>query len=153
MQSHGIKPINKIRSDYDRGRMERELIDRDLIESPGVFLHDMGLPYGWPLDADPWWPLELCTTLERTKQQFPDGIVGVCAGGRNWFPIAVMAILAGAEYVQVGIENAIYEYPHRDTVIERNLTCVEKVVSFCQALGREVATPSHARELLGLELT
>jgi len=154
-RDHDIKPIHKVRSEYDSRKLYRELERTGLTdEDPLCVFHDMGHPFGWPLDQDPWMPIEMIAGLEGTKQRFPeDTVIGVCSGGRNWLPITMEAIVRGVDYVRVGIEDYYWMYPHRDEVIQHNIDCVRKVVKMCEILGREIATPEQAREILGVTLT
>lgn len=154
-RANDIKPIHKVRSEYNTRKLYREL-DRGgyLDEDPLCVFHDMGHPFGWPLDQDPWMPIEMIAGLEGTKQRFPDDtVIGVCSGGRNWLPITMEAIARGVDYVRVGIEDFYWMYPHRDEVIEYNIDCVQKVVKLCEVLGREVASPDQARDILGVTHT
>ena len=154
-REHDITPIHKVRSSYNTRKLYRELQRADLLdEEPLCVFHDMGHPFGWPLDQDPWMPIEMITGLEGTRQRFPDDtVIGVCSGGRNWLPITMEAIARGVDYVRVGIEDYYWMYPHRDEVIQHNIDCVEKVIDMCEILGREVATPTQARDILGVTLT
>jgi len=124
-REHDIKPIHKVRSEYDRRKLHRALNRTGLIdENPLRTSQDMGHPFGWPLDQDPWMPIEMIAGLEGTKQRFPDdAVIGVCSGGRNWLPIAMEAIARGVDYVRVGIEDYYWRYPHRDEVIQHNIDC------------------------------
>ncbi len=155
-REHGIKPIHKVRSSYNTRRLHRDLESTGLLEGedPLCVFHDMGHPFGWPLDQDPWMPIEMISSLEGTKQRFPDDtVIGVCSGGRNWLPITMEAILRGVDYVRVGIEDYYWMYPHRDEVIQENIDVVNKIIDFCNLIGREVAGPEQARDILGIELT
>lgn len=154
-REHDIKPIHKVRSSYNSRKLYRELNRAGLLdEEPLCVFHDMGHPFGWPLDQDPWMPIEMITGLEGTRQRFPDDtVIGVCSGGRNWLPITMEAIVRGVDYVRVGIEDYYWMYPHRDEVIQHNIDCVRKVVTMCEVLGREIATPEQARDILGVTLT
>lgn len=154
-REHGIKPIHKVRSAYNTRRLHRDLEATGLLDGdPLCIFHDMGHPFGWPLDQDPWMPMQMITNLEQTKQRFPDDtVIGVCSGGRNWLPITMEAILRGVDYVRIGIEDFYWMYPHRDDVIQENMQVVNKIVEFCDLIGREIATPHQAREILGIELT
>jgi uncharacterized protein (DUF849 family) len=62
-----------------------------------------------------------------------------------------MAILTGVDYVRIGIEDYYWMYPHRDEVIQRNMDIVDKITGFCDIVGREVATPAQAREMLDMD--
>lgn len=154
-REHDIKPIHKVRSAYNTRRVYRDLESEGLLdEDPLCIFHDMGHPFGWPMDQDPWMPIEMITHLEETKQRFADdAVIGVCTGGRNWLPITFEAIMRGADYVRIGIEDFYWMYPHRDEVIQENMDVVSKVIQFCDLIGREVATPEQARDIMGIELT
>ncbi|MFQ6110686.1 MAG: 3-keto-5-aminohexanoate cleavage protein, partial [Nitrospinota bacterium] len=69
--------------------------------------------------------------------------------GRNWLPTAVEAILVGG-HVRAGMEDGIYMYPHKDDLIKSSQEAVTKVVRIAEELGREIATPKEAREILAL---
>ena len=154
-REHDITPIHKVRSEYNTRKLYRELDRADLMdEDPLCVFHDMGHPFGWPLDQDPWMPIEMISALEGTKQRFPDDtVIGVCSGGRNWLPITMEAIMRGVDYVRVGVEDYYWMYPHRDEVIQHNIDCVQKVVKMCEILGRDVATPDQARDIMGITRT
>lgn len=151
---HGIHPIHKIRGSYHARKLERSVVRGGLPNpDPMVIIHDMGHPFGWPMDQDPWPPIELVSTLEQTRQRFDDPVVGVYTGNRNWMPTAMMAILAGVDVVRIGIEDFYWMYPHRDEVIQRNIDCIRKITDFCDLIGRELADAEQAREILGIEVT
>ena len=53
-------------------------------------------------------------------------------------------------HVRVGIEDSIYfNYPKKE--LATNVKLVERIVRISKELGREIATPSEAREILGLD--
>ena len=141
METHNIKPIHKLRSSYHVRQLERLLIDTGVMtRKPFVLVHDMGHPFGWPMDMEPWMPIELITSIMQTKQRIPDSVIGVYSGGRNWLPTTMTAIIAGVDIVRTGIEDIYWMYPHRDDVVQRNVDTVRKIVEFCQLIGRPVAT-------------
>ena len=67
--------------------------------------------------------------------------------------ITMTAILAGVDFVRVGIEDVYWMYPHRDEVIQSNMACVEKIVDFCSLIGRRIVGVEEARKILGIKLT
>jgi 3-keto-5-aminohexanoate cleavage enzyme len=77
---------------------------------------------------------------------------GVCAGGRNWLPFTTLAIMLGFDMVRVGMEDSVYVHPHRDEKLKTSAEAVKRVVDIANALGREIATPDEAREILGVKL-
>ncbi|HCO18265.1 3-keto-5-aminohexanoate cleavage protein [Gudongella oleilytica] len=79
----------------------------------------------------------------------PQGSTWTAAGiGRNQFPIAAMAIVMGGN-VRVGFEDNTYI--EKGVLAKSNGEMVEKVVRLAKELGREIATPAEAREILGLK--
>jgi uncharacterized protein (DUF849 family) len=110
----------------------------------------MGHPFGWPMDQDQWMPIELISSLEQTKERFPEATIGVFSGNRNWLPVTMMAILAGVDLVRIGIEDFYWMYPHKQDIIQKNIECIEKITTFCDLIGRDIATPEQARSMMGM---
>jgi len=67
--------------------------------------------------------------------------------GRHQLPFATMGILFGG-HVRVGLEDNVYY--RRGELAESNAQLVERVVRVADELGRAVATPAQARDVLGL---
>lgn len=153
MLENKIKPIHKLRSQYAVRKMKRTLIDTGIEPPPYILVHDMGHPFGWPMDQDPWWSIDMIASLMQTKQRIPECVLGVYSGGRNWFPIVCSAILAGVDIVRVGIEDIYWMYPHRDEVVQSNIEVVKKVTAFAKLAGREIADVAKAREILDITRT
>jgi 3-keto-5-aminohexanoate cleavage enzyme len=68
----------------------------------------------------------------------------MCVGG-NLFPL-VGATLERGGHLAIGLG----DYPYTEIGTPRNAELVERVVEMAHQIGREVATPSEARKLLGL---
>jgi 3-keto-5-aminohexanoate cleavage enzyme len=68
----------------------------------------------------------------------------MCVGG-NLFPL-VGATLERGGHLAIGLG----DYPYNEIGTPRNAELVERVVEMAHQIGREVATPSEARKLLGL---
>ena len=82
------------------------------------------------------------------KNAVPKGChLGVIAAGAQQFPILAMAICQGL-HVRVGMEDNIYLEKGR--LARSNGELVEKIVKLAKLLGRRIATPTEAREMLGL---
>lgn len=78
----------------------------------------------------------------------PEGSTWTVAGiGRHQFTMAAIAIAMGGN-VRVGFEDNLYI--ERGVLAKSNGEQVEKVVRIAKELGREIATPDEAREILGL---
>lgn len=79
----------------------------------------------------------------------PAGSTWTVAGiGRHEFPMAAMGIAMGG-HVRVGFEDNIYL--DRGVLAKSNGELVERVVRIAKELGREIATPAEARQILGLK--
>ena len=68
----------------------------------------------------------------------------MCVGG-NLFPLVGVTIERGG-HLAIGLG----DYPYTEIGTPRNAELVERVVEMAHQIGREVATPSEARKLLGL---
>ncbi len=79
-----------------------------------------------------------------------DCVIQTIVGGRNWLPVTVLGIMLGVDIVRVGAEDCFHMYPHKDDIVQYSADTVRKVAAIAKELGREIATPSEAREILGL---
>jgi len=79
----------------------------------------------------------------------PEGTTYTVAGiGRFEFPLAMAAIIHGG-HVRVGFEDNVFL--SKGVLAKSNGELVEKVVRMAKELGRQIATPAEAREILGLK--
>lgn len=80
----------------------------------------------------------------------PKGSTWCAAGvGRYQFQANVAAIMMGG-HVRVGLEDTIYySYPRRDLATNEQL--VKRIVRVAEEFDRDIATPSEARAILGLQ--
>ena len=89
-------------------------------------------------------PKNLCWLVDS----IPAGSTWTATGvGRSAFPLAATAIVMGGN-VRVGFEDNIYL--ERGVKARSNGELVEKVVRISRELGRAIASPAEARELLSL---
>lgn len=152
LEEHGVKPIFQI---YDTSYIE--VLAHEIIE-PGIArwkpymccLH-MGKHDSTYIGQDPWAHLQLITSLNALKASIPDCVTGLRAGGRNWLPITVTAITLGIDMVGIGMEDCLWMYPHKDEIMQKNEEVIRKIVAITRELGREVATPEQARQILALK--
>ena len=78
----------------------------------------------------------------------PDGAQFNTLGfGRHQLPFATMGVLFGG-HVRVGLEDNVYY--EAGELAESNAQLVERVAGLAETLGRPVASPDEAREMLGL---
>lgn len=77
-----------------------------------------------------------------------DATYTVAGVGRFEFPLATLAIIDGG-HVRVGFEDNVAI--SKGVLAKSNGELVEKVVRLAKELGREIANPSEARQILGLK--
>lgn len=77
-----------------------------------------------------------------------DATYTVAGIGRFEFPLAMAAIIDGG-HVRVGFEDNVFI--SKGVLAKSNGELVEKVVRMAKELGREIANPAEAREILGLK--
>ncbi|HZQ08591.1 MAG TPA: 3-keto-5-aminohexanoate cleavage protein [Anaerolineae bacterium] len=118
----------------------RRLGEQKLLPPPLYFQFVMGTAGGIP--AEPQHLVEMVACLP------PGATWSVCALGRGQLPMNVMAILMGG-HARTGLEDNVY-YAHRVPATS-NAQLVERLVRLSQELGRPVASPNEAREILGLQ--
>ncbi len=102
---------------------------------------------------DPMSHLNLINSIEMIRRTVPDCTIGIHAGGRNWLPMTALGIMLGVDVVRVGIEDQFWAFPHKDKFIAKPAESVELVVQIARSLGRDIATPAEAREILGIKAT
>lgn len=83
-------------------------------------------------------------------ESLPPGSTWSATGiGRYQTRINVASILMGG-HVRVGIEDSIYyDYPKKK--LASNEILVERIIRIAEDLGREIATPTEARQIMGLK--
>ncbi len=129
---------------YDVGMINNVLFLHEIgaVQKPLHFQCVMGTLGGIPATVD---------NLNHMVRQIPkDCTWSVCAVGLNQFPLITIGMIMGG-HVRVGFEDNIYI--QRGIQAKSNAEIVEKVVRIARELGREVATPKEAREILGLQPT
>lgn len=116
------------------------LIGRGLIQPP----HFTSLFFGWP--GGSWSPPTVKEYLRR-RAQLPEGCVAtVSVMGPEQVKIVTTAILEG-DHVRVGVE----DYPfNRVGELAPTHELVAEVVRIAKAVGRPVASPAEARQIVGL---
>lgn len=139
MLEKGIKPEIEV---FDKGMIDMaiRLQKKGFIKSPMHFNFVMGVNGGISAEL---------RDFEFMRGSIPAGSTYTVAGiGRNEFPLAVMSIISGG-HVRVGFEDNVYL--SKGVLAKSNAELVEKVARLAKELGREIATPAEAREILGLK--
>ena len=153
LQENGLKPELMAYSYKAYPRIKRWLVDTGILNKPyyiNTTCGDHAYFTSGPTAPHPWGTLYLASMWETNPLPREDTVQGSVVGGRNWLPLTVESILMGYRVVRVGMEDAVYMYPHRDEKIETCQQVVETIVNICESLGREIATPKQARKILGI---
>jgi len=140
MRKKGIKPELEI---FDLGMMNyaHYLIRKELIEPPYYFNIILGNIAAAQAKLV---HLGLIVSELPEKSYWSVGGVGDRQGAMN-----AIGIVEG-DGVRTGIEDNIW-YDENRTTLATNYTLVERVTAFTTALGRQIATPSDVRMMLGLK--
>jgi len=82
------------------------------------------------------------------KESIPQGSTFTVSGvGRCQLEMATTSILLGG-HVRVGFEDNVYL--KKGVLLKSNAEMVQRVVEIAKLLGREIATPDEARQILGI---
>lgn len=139
MKELGVKPEIEV---FERGMINNalRLAKKGFIDAPLHFDFVLGVPGACPGTPE---------DLMHMVRSIPEGSTWTVAGiGRSETPLAVMAIILGGN-VRVGFEDNIYY--SKGVLAKSNAELVERVVRISKEIGREVATPDEAREILGIK--
>jgi 3-keto-5-aminohexanoate cleavage enzyme len=138
MKTEGVKPELEI---FDTGMIGNclRLRDQGLLDPPLHFQFVLGAPGGAPAT-----PKDLLHFVEALPPGSTWSSIGVGAGHLA----IVLATLALGGHVRVGLEDNIYYA--RGELARSNAQLVERVVRLAAEIGRPIATPTQAREILGL---
>ena len=98
-------------------------------------------------------PIAMMPTLMNTYHQLksidPDCRITVCAAGRASSFAAAQALLMGLN-IRVGMEDAVWKYPHRNDKISSNAKQFTEACTMAGLLGRDVMTAREYRDYMGL---
>ncbi len=154
-EANQIKPLFSVEP-YYFSQMQRTLFDTGVAQNKPYFI---ALQLGKHRDdmqfADPWSYLNTITSIGLVRSALPEGdiFLGIHPGGRNWLPVSVLALLNGAQYVRVGVEDLFFLWPHRQDIPQAVSQTVRMIADLCRILGREVATVDEARQIMGIQRT
>lgn len=139
MIENGVKPEIEV---FDKGMIDMaiRLQKKGYIKTPMHFDFVMGVNGG--ISGEP-------RDLLFMAESIPAGSTWTVSGvGRCEFPMVTMGILMGG-HVRVGLEDNVYL--EKGVLAKSNGELVAKAASIAKILGREIATPAEAREILGLK--
>ena len=118
------------------------LINKDLIEPP----HVLTFFFNWP--GGTWSPPTPDEYIHRLKYMPNNCVHTISVMGKEQTTIATLAISIGGN-VRVGTED--YPFIREGIPAKNTAELVERIVKIAKEMGREVATPSEARKILGIK--
>ena len=137
MQEKGMKPELEC---FDKG-----MLDIAMKAYRKGLLHD-------PLHFDFVLGVQMAATVRDLSfcvDSLPPGATWTgCAIGKDEFKIAAASIAMGG-HVRVGFEDNLYI--EKGVLAKSNGELVDKAVQIAKLLGREIATPDEAREILSIK--
>jgi uncharacterized protein (DUF849 family) len=126
---------------FDTGdiHLARHFIDTGVLKSPAFFQIVLGVRYG---------AAALPESMLYMRNLLPSGSRWSAFGtSSQQFPMLAQSLLLGGN-LRVGLEDTLYL--EKGVLAPDNAALVEKAVMIMRSLGFEPATPSEAREILGL---
>jgi uncharacterized protein (DUF849 family) len=134
----GVMPEIEV---FDSGdiHLAHQLLADGVLPRPPLFQVVLGIRYGFPATPE---------TLMFARSLLPQDAIWAAMGtGRMEFPIVAQAVLLGG-HVRVGLEDNLYL--DKGVLAPSNAALVERAAQIVRLLGREVASPAEARQILGL---
>ena len=151
MQEVGCKPEIVLHNLGDISLVKRWVIDTGILNKPYYFRLAVGNP-GWGYIEDPDTMFQCLSYMVRElKKIAPDCAIMIDMAGRAGLFLVAAAIVLGLIGARVGMEDAIYMYPHRDEKIKDNVSLVRQTVAMVEALGRKVGTADDYRRFMGIK--
>ena len=140
--------------------LEKDIKPELEIYHPGMF-NDMQNLINQDLLKKPYWtqlvfaphssgictPSSVMALIDYLPQDTIFSLIGV---GAFELPLTTLAMIVGG-HVRVGLEDTYYY--SKGVMARNNAQLVERAARLAKELGRDVATPQQAREMMGLSLT
>jgi 3,5-dioxohexanoate:acetyl-CoA acetone transferase len=141
-ETNSTKPEFEI---YDMGMINNLafLISKGIVKKPVYMQFVLGILGGMPAT-----PENLVYLVDTARRQIGDFVFSVCAAGKQQFPLCTQSLIMGGN-ARVGLEDNLYL--EKGVLAKSNAEQVMKIIRIARELGIEPATPSEAREILGLK--
>jgi 3-keto-5-aminohexanoate cleavage enzyme len=140
MLKRKIRPEMEVYNPSMFGEVEN-LIKKDLVEKPCYVNMVMGVG---GMGGYPGTPENLVTMIRHLPEGAVFNVTGI---GKYQLAMNTMAILTGG-HTRIGLEDNVFY--RKGELAPGNAPFVERVVRLARELGREVATPDEAREILNI---
>lgn len=138
MLEEGVKPELEV---FELGHIRQaiDLIDRGLVQEPAYFQLCMGV--GWGIGGT-------TENLEFMRKKIPENaqwsVLGV---GKSQRQMLAAGLRLGG-HIRVGFEDNLYI--QKGVLAASNAQFVEMAVEMAESMGREIASPDEAREILNI---
>jgi uncharacterized protein (DUF849 family) len=142
MKSVGVKPIQALWN-VSSIRATQAFVDMGIFTEP--VYGEIVLTEDWLLSGHPGTVKGMQAFLDFLPQHQNWQWSVMCVGG-NLFPLVAAAIERGG-HISIGLG----DYPYPELERPTNARLVARVAQVAREMGREVATPKEAREMLGLQ--
>ena len=119
--------------------LAKRFVEKGFVEPPGIFQICLGISWGQPATTEAMTYMR--SLLPPDSPWFAFGI------SLHQFPMVAQTILLGG-HPRVGLEDNIYL--EKGKLAPSNAALVEKAAKIIEILGDPVATPTDARQILGL---
>ena len=139
IRANGVKAELEI---FDSGMLAtaKRWLAKGLLDAPAHFDLVLGIPGAMPGTAQ---------ALMYLLGELPEGATWTVAGiGAAQLPLAVQAIVLGG-HVRVGFEDNVYY--RKGELASSNAQLVARIARLAAELDRPLATPTQARQLLGIK--
>lgn len=143
-KKHGVEHIECEVYDHSHIYNVLKLVDAGVLEENPNLSIVLGSPEAVMTRMPPTIP-NVNLFLELMPQNSHWQFIGV---GKNQIPAIMMGLIAGGN-VRTGLEDNVYIA--KDKLAESNAQLVRQTVKLVEMLGREVATPKEAREILSIK--
>lgn len=116
------------------------MINKGILKPPYYFNLLLGSIYSVPATL---------FDLAHMVQSLPPKVTWAAAGiGKFQLKINIASILAGG-HIRIGLEDNIF-YNNGETTLATNERLIQRAVGLAKELGREIASPKKAREIIGI---
>ena len=143
LMERGIKPEIEICNNSDMDDLEY-LIEKEVLKKPHYVSFVLGM-HEINNQASRYSPKHVMHLVDILPANSIYSVLAV--GVETQFQAITLSLILGGN-VRVGFEDNIYI--KRDRLAESNAQVIKKVVRIARDLGREIASPAEAREMLGL---
>ncbi len=139
---YGTKPEAEV---YDSGMINNlaYLVNRGLLQKPVYMQFVLGIMGALPASVE-----NLLFLLETARRTFgQDFVWSVCAAGRFQMPLCTAGLVLGGN-VRVGMEDSLWL--EKGVPAKTSAEQVTKIARIARELSIEIASPTEARQILGL---